>query len=743
MSNNVTLSSRSYKIGDRLYLNGHSINTKAEAVEVHNPTNHVYCCDISGSMYDSLGKMRTQLKNRLSSVIAEEDTITIIGFASSNECFVLKEKVHCNTPAELKMLHTAIDKFLVPMGCTDFVQPINATNKLIGDDTSSFWNFIFLSDGGHNCGPFEEVMNALEYIKDKICNALIIEYGYWADSHNLSLMAESLGGTKIVAADFDSYVPAFEGFLKNANVSPKIEIKVDFDILSNLKEQKFFYMNTADSSIHVLTVSKDNKIYVPENITEIFSLSSKKLGGDYKSEECVNALYAAIYVCSDALKYGIVENILSNICDSKFMDQYSTAYGKQKLFKFQNDIREATFNVDARGQINKNYKPNVGAYCIVDLVNDLKAGNNQILICDLNYNRTTAKTEDKIELTPEETEALKKANTAAKVDKIMNEAKKRKVQMKYVNKGYPISKFTWNETRANLSAMFTIDVELTLPENKFKIEKVNSFVYRNYTFIRDGIVNFKDLPVIIDDATLAKLKKANVPMSEIEKVSEGNKLVIDLSNIPVLNRNKVYASKKKKMTKLVLELMDYKFELKYLGYLKKQLNIVEESFVEDLNFSDEAKEYLASIGITSKGYSPLKETIKGTEFYNSLNLVSDFKSFSSIPKIEAIDKKIKDGKNLTPSEKYMQSVMAFIDKKFLSNAKNDAYKEAVKSAFSALTIKKRAVEEELAQMKFAMIVSRKWFLDCENYDDNIDTIKSSFDQELTIEYRFVEKQENI
>jgi hypothetical protein len=200
----------------------------------------------------------------------------------------------------------------------------------------------------------------------------------------------------------------------------------------------------------------------------------------------------------------------------------------------------------------------------------------------------------------------------------------------------------------------------------------------------------------------------------------------------------------KKMTKLALQLNDYKFELKYLGYLKKELNITDApESTPEFSYNEKQVAYLESLGITPKGYNPKVEQDKTGDFYMAMTLNSTFKGFTTIPPIESIDKKLKSGKALTASEEYLKSVMNYIDSKYLSKPKGDAYLNAVKSAFTQLTIKKRKVAEQLSQMKFAMIISRKWFSDCESFDQNTDTITSDFGPELTIEYRFTEKKQNL
>jgi hypothetical protein len=741
----VTLSTRSYKLGNKLYLNEHRVvNPDAQTVNSVVPTNHVFCCDVSGSMYSSLPKMREQLKARIKSLLHEKDTITIIAFADGKDCYVVKSLASVATEADVKSLNAAIDKYLQCHCCTDFVLPIDATHQLIEEHPNQTWNWVFLSDGGHNCGPFSHVVAALNLIQGQISDATIIEYGYYADSKNLTKMAEQLGGAKIPAEDFESYVPVIESSLSGGKYTPKVEIDVT-ENADALRVPQYFYLDGGTNSIHVLVANEDGLIYVPTHIDTIYSLSSKIIGVKDEISDPTPA-YAAAYVMSDILNYNLVEDILNSIADVKFIEMYQGAFGKQKLFEFQAELRSAIFDEDNRGRINPDFKPNEDRYCVMDFMNEICNGDNLIRVADpsFSYKRIGTKQVSKVILTEEEKLQIMNAATKKEAAKLVDSAKGNPVKMTMVNKGYPVSNFTWNEERANLSALIKVDVTLELPENKVGLKSVESFVFRNYTIIKDGILNINVLPLILDQETYGSISKhAALVINEVRQVEDGKvECSVDLSNLPVLNKRRVRSSKMKRMTKLALMLNDYKFELKYLGYLKKEICSSDVPVVNG-NYTEDQRSYLASLGITDAGYQPKVDTEKSGDFYMALTLNSNFVGFSSIPAIESIDKKIKAGKNLTPSEQYMQKVMAFVDAKYLKVATEEQYREAIKDAFNQITIKKRKVAEELSQMKFAMIVARKWFSDCESMDQNTDTITSDFGQDLKIEYRFTEKKQNL
>lgn len=745
-----TLSMRSFKIVPGLYVNEYSVISEnlEPAVETHEPIHNIFCCDISGSMWDELPQMRTQLKNRISSIVGEDDTITIIAFAGTGDCFVLKEKVHVNNLTELKELHDAIDKYLRPMGCTDFVEPCKASAKIMADE--GYYNWVFLSDGGHNESSFSHVISALKKIQSKVNQATVIEYGYYADSDRLSEMAELLSGSKIMAADFDAYSPIMESVFTGGSCVMKNEFVMPFDSSKYLVTPLFMYVNPVTGNVHV-AAEQDGVVQIPTNVSTFYSISHRVIGTDMINQKMSDptALYAVAYVLADKLEYDLAEDVLNSTGDTKFIELYQGSFGKQKLFQFQNQLLEAVTDPAKRGKIDPDFKPSDNNYCVVDFFNDLvdNAG-NLIKITDpaFSYKRTSAKTEDKIVLTDEEQEALKSAKTAADIEKIMNKAKERKVKMTMVNKGYPITDFVWNEDRANLSGLFNIAVDLELPANNFGITKVKSFVWRNYTIIKDGIVNITKLPMTLTKETYNILKQhSGVKLADVVESANGVDCIVDISALPVINKRKVKGCTRAAMTKLALALNDCKFTLKYLGYLKKAFAKDVELLDESSGFTKEQAEYLATLGITAKGYSPAQSTVKDGDFYMATSLNSTFKSFSSVPKIEDVFKKLEANKSLTVSEQYMNGVIENVKKCVLTGVKEGtpAYEAAVNQAFADVTEDKRKLQAQLAQMKFAMLVARKWFADAKDYDDNMDTIKSAYGIEMTMEYRFKDIKQSL
>ena len=141
---------------------------------------------------------------------------------------------------------------------------------------------------------------------------------------------------------------------------------------------------------------------------------------------------------------------------------------------------------------------------------------------------------------------------------------------------------------------------------------------------------------------------------------------------------------------------------------------------------------LIDLGITPDGYTPKTELDKSGDFYMAPTLVSKIEKFSSIPPIEKVLKKISEGKSLTSSEKYLSRIMDDINSSI-----SDAPKyEELKELFDYHNSEAKKLIRKIAESKFSLIISRKWFKDkTGGYDDNSTKVKID-NEELTITFEF-------
>lgn len=700
-------------------------NDDISKVEIHQSCNHVFCIDVSGSMYDSLPKMRTQLKSKLVDIVNENDTVSLIWF--DDKCGFISELAHINSAQDVRDMNKKIDEFLKPGGCTNFYDPVKLTNELISrvNNLLGFWNFIFLSDGGHNTGgTWENVISELSKLQEKISSSTIIEYGYYADSRRLTQMAETLGGSKIFNEDFENYEVQIPKVFRSETVK-----RVEFDVTdfkSNMRIQLMYSYDENTESVKVYSTAGVNKIYLPENTKELYYLEESKGNPVEVTGSYLKSLYAAIYVFADQLKYDIVEELLYSTKDKELIDVYCNSYGKQKLAAFNNMVLDRANPKCDCGivKIDKEYRPNPKKYCVLDLLDDLmESEDNKIYIYNslFNYTRTGAKSVVKRVLTDEDKSKLCEADTKLKVSKVLEEIESNSVKMRIENpdEGYSIRNLVWNSERANLSFQVKVNVILTLPDKR----EIKSFITRNYTLIKDGILNVTLLPMSLSKETEKKLKlRKNITLSKSE---DELITVIDLSNLPIINKKRTESVLMYQLADQEVDLLKNKTYRKYISYLMKLVT------KEDKSKSSYDKS-LVDLGVTSEGYTPKTELDKSGDFYMAPTLVSKIEKFSSIPPIEKVLKKISEGKSLTSSEKYLSRIMDDINSSI-----SDAPKyEELKELFDYHNSEAKKLIKKIAESKFSLIISRKWFKDkTGGYDDNSTKVKID-NEELTITFEF-------
>jgi hypothetical protein len=118
------------KLAKNLCLVETEITVKQEAKQVNIPTNHILVVDCSGSMSSELPRIRTQLKNKVPTMVKQGDTVSLIWFSGKGQFGMLAEKVKVDSPTDLQLLNTAIDRWLKPVCLTGFVEPLRETLKL-------------------------------------------------------------------------------------------------------------------------------------------------------------------------------------------------------------------------------------------------------------------------------------------------------------------------------------------------------------------------------------------------------------------------------------------------------------------------------------------------------------------------------------------------------------------------------------------------------------------------------------
>ena len=244
------------------------------------------------------------------------------------------------------------------------------------------------------------------------------------------------------------------------------------------------------------------------------------------------------------------------------------------------------------------------------------------------------------------------------------------------NNPIKLDQLTWHNTRLNLSVLAKIEGQVQLPVNKFNLSTLNTFIYRNYTLIKDGKLNINILPVLISEETVKTLIQHDVVKSKSDVY------LIDLTTLPIINQQtcenmtSAIILANQSMTKLQLDC--------HLKVLKSRMVEMKELL------SSELEVYLASIGIKDGCYSPPAKTENQITF----EMVKAFAikiQGSILPKVEDVMK----GKNLNLCGKFMKEMI-------------DVQDEDLVEQYEITKHHLKLITSSILKTKFSLILCHQW-----------------------------------
>lgn len=736
-----TIDATSYRVSDSLYLvrRRFGLQQPAKAKKVESPVNHIAVIDCSGSMYHELPRIREQLKKKLPKLLRDTDTLSIIWFSGRGQFGVLLEAEPVATLADLQSVNQAIDRWLRAVCLTGFKEPLLEAEKLVAKIAKkrkgSVFSLWFMSDGYDNQWNRNEILQAVEKVGGVVSAATFVEYGYYADRPLLTRMAEKAGGQLIFSEDFDKYAPLFEAHVKRQlSGAPRIEVDVPGDVIGG------FVWTMKDGDL----ISYDaggGKAAVPEDTAELVWLSPSPVGTEEgelaklsekqpKKEAAIDAAYAAVSLFSLRAQPKVVLPLLKALGDIRFIEQFSTCFGKQKYSEFMEATKDAAFTPKFRWQDgwDPTRVPPSDAFTVLHLLNILQDDeDNRVLLDsdDFSYKRIGRPTE---QVEVEGQEPLKFTADPAP-------------------DGYSVSSLTFNETRPNVSILVkktgTVDLKARLKgsgHEKKVPAKFPTFIYRNYTMIRDGIVNVDRLPVRMTKGTIVALQKAGMPESIIEapqgetlaqtqaRLKKASKdrpvtVVINLRALPVINQDMVKAVSASILFRKQLELMKARGAQKVFNSIKKD-KFPRESEGFKVLYGEDAANWLKDQGITDySGFGPKTKKAEAQDYYMGKELKVALKGLSSLPSLKEVQTKMASGK-LSARFELMSPAVAEVDD-FLDGAtykkaanQDRLYEQWLNDKLAEAKTTVRRLLFELSQMRFGIVVGQTWFTEFSSFEEN-------------------------
>ena len=701
----------------------------AVAKPVAAPIHHLIVIDISGSMYRALIELRLHLKNKLATLVGENDTVSIIWFSGRGQFGTLVEAMKVKGVADLSSLHAAIDRFLQPLGLTGFTEPLQEMEKVIGrlkkKASGHLFNGFFMSDGYDNQGSERGILDVCKRLEGLLDSAAVVEFGWNANRPLLTKMAETLGGKLVFSEDFPSYVAAFEGSLTGGGAK-KVPVTLDHPVT------KGAVFALAGGDVLTFTPDASNVVLVPEGLTELAYFTSAA-GSAYDRTKDTDALiWASLVPLAQRLDTEGLFGVLAALGDVALVNSFVNSFSKEDYSRFQDEALAAA--VDPTKRYIDGYDPKAvpaeDAFTVLEMLADLSSSEENLFY---------------------------PYHPAFHYERIGAASVARSEEAKFVvadkTKGYEISSLVWNADRPNVSVKVCIAGHVKLPATRPAPlpEQIDSFIWRNYTIIRDGIVHTRTLPVSLSEATFAKLQANGLLAGE--KWVAGQVYVLDFPKVPVINRKMVKGVTAKDTFATELELAMLKGAQKVVNDYRKRIT-PKESAKFLLLYGDAATEYLASLGVTDyNGFNAPSNTVKSGDFYMATELSIAVKGLSTLPKvadvenaIDAVDADPEKKKKLKLSEFTMAPMIrrlwAFMTSPAVAEAadRNELLKTWLSTEQKAIVKRTRELSEVLAQRKFSIVVGHTWFSDLASMDDTTLSVELAGFGPVSVTAKLSEKQ---
>jgi len=676
----------------------------AVAATIPAPVHHLVAIDISGSMYSDLPSLRQHLKNKLPLLVNENDTISIIWFSGRGQVGTLVEAMKIKGVKDLSALHGAIDRFLQPMGLTGFKEPLEEVSKVIAKlkakASGALFNMLFMTDGYDNQWSERDILALCAMLEKQLDSAAVVEYGWHCNRPLLTKMAEALGGKLVFSEDFESYTVAFESSLSGGSAK-KVPVKLDHPVDMGL------VFALSGENLLSFTPDASGTVLVPEGLSALAYFTTAAGVPFDRAKHTDPHLWASLVPLALRMETDKLFGVLGALGDVALVNRFTNCFSKEDYSRFQAEVLTAA--ADATKRYVDGYDPAAvpkeDAYTVLELLSDLASSeDNQFYPYHpaFHYERISA------------------ASVARSADA--------KFEVDNRDKGYPINALVWNEDRPNVSLRICVLGHVTLPEARPKglPKQVESFIYRNYTIIRDGIVHTRTLPVSLDEHTFTKLQDNGLLAGETW--AEGKVFVLTFPKVPVINRCMVKSVSAKETFEAVVELEFLRGAQKVLNEYRNRI-APKQSKKFLLLYGEAGTEYLKTLGLTDySGFNPPSNTVKTGDFYLAKNLRIAVKGLSSLPKVvdvEAALAALSSGKakKLKLSEFVMaptlQRVADFMSSAMFASAAdgNALLATWLETESKAAVCRARALTERLAQRKFAILVGHTWFSDLGSMDN--------------------------
>ncbi len=618
-----------------------------------------------------------------------------LGYFSGDDQYNLS--VPYTLQKEINGAVTTLDSYRDCLGLTNFIQILDKVKSTVGEGKASMF---FFTDGCHNSGGSKsQVLKVLEELAPHLQIVNIVGYGNYIDREMLAAMANKVDGQFIHLSEFKEFSNVLSAYGETVkNSLPTIKVKLPSKPISP-----------------VIAITNSGAVeYTPDENLEILykPINDKKFNGVYYVSETPvgdevdldnvsieRGIRALSYIYSTKNNAEKAMEIIHELGDVHLVNKFYTAISPDEFARAEAAVLRSVFNPKDRFKegLKHNSLPAPDALCVLDVLNALAADDNaKMFLRDKDFSY------EKIGSPNKQTDGSKfiyPEDAFANLSGLVGHAERLNVGILATIKGHV------DLDPAQFSTGFTSkDLEDFGIRDKYPVIQ-----YRNYIIITDGRLHTSKLVVgDLSEETYSKVKPV------LFKREDG-KYIVDLTSLPLLNKNYVNCTSAKVLAVTAWEEKLYSSELSVVNYLKKLYRESLEGTIDEPLNEQRDKFLKEKCYIDSKAgaYNPPVDIVKGNDEYQAYSFKVSFKGYSSVT-VKAVAAKIEEGKKCTSREEiiacYYHTWKAILNQTPSLTSTLDKVK-FLESEYKRIKSDVVRVQGNLQQCKFAIILGNKGKMD--------------------------------
>lgn len=655
------------KLADHIYLGKVEFPRNEGKTHSATPTNHIWIQDISGSTAPFVRQLGRDMMMKVDT-LPDGDYLTYCVFSSKGEYRVVLKGVKVE-PSSRNNIKETIDRNSHATNLTCFSDILKEVASIVPDlkTFSSRFSLMFFTDGFPVPDSQTErtaIVKAIDKIKGLLTRVMLVGYGEFYNRELLGLMAEQFGGSLIHSEDMPYFSVSMDKFVQESIYSePRISVKIP--------PGAFIAFTVDKSGVTIYEIENRNVQASPDSGC-LYWIDSE-VGDNVVVDEdaMIEGVYGAALILSQKMQADLALQVLGGLGDVRLVGMLGNAMTQSEFGIAEASIQSSALDVGSRflGGRERNCLPNPNAPCAMDILQNLVQDPTALFFPydkDFHYKpigRGTVYPDGTPKFVPDD-------------------------------KGFPMTDLVWNDNRLNLSVRVRATGHIELGEGHEAVgfaKNYPTFVWRNYTIIRDGALNVTHLPVFSDN------KKY---LLELDKYPTVNKAMME--SLPNATELSVMAWEELHLSAAI------KVVKEFIATIKGDK---EEKLAEFL--TPEQDEFLKRHSITKSGFSPQGISEKATDYYMATQFSINIKGFSSLPKLSVVAKKKADGKLFTRSEEIVAFQMSEYDQDSLGELVDE---------LPQLLAKQRDVRYNIQKAKFAVVLGHKWFPEFTSRENCVITI---------------------